>query len=191
MRFFDRELGNVTEAATFLPISSSMMACDNAVRSVPRMSLTVRARRHVIAALSQGMADSEPHAEAEPALAQNQALDDLLLLHSTSWRVDGPAVMVTYIAVISSFGLVRDRWPDARPVRIGLATAVGKPPVASPVEPPEPRYIDVLMHALRHIRFLLETDDTNSAVLDQRWRRHLASLEPALAGMYRRDRDAA
>jgi hypothetical protein len=137
------------------------------------------------------MADSEPHAEAELVLAQNRVLDDLLLLHSTSWRVDGPAIVLTYVAVISSFGIVRDRWSDARPIGTGLADAVGKPPASSPVDPPEPRYIDVLMHALRHIRFLLDTDDMNSAVLDQRWRRHLASLEPALAGMYRQERNAA
>ncbi|TDC96024.1 hypothetical protein [Actinomadura sp. 7K507] len=128
--------------------------------------------------------DSEPHTEVEFILGDHDAVDKAALLHSTSWRVDGPALLVTYMAVIGVTGLIRDRWPNALPVSLDLATAVGKPPTHSPLDPPAPRHIDVLIHGLRHLRFLLETDATNAAALDENWRRHLSGLAPALAGMY-------
>ncbi|WUI00943.1 hypothetical protein OHR68_03730 [Spirillospora sp. NBC_00431] len=129
-------------------------------------------------------ADNEPHAEVEYVLAQQNALGKAVMLHSTSWRVDGPALLLTYMAVIETKGLVRDTWQEALPVSLDLATAVGKPLTHSPVEPPTPRYIDVLIHGLRHLRFLLDTDATNGDALDERWRTHLATLAPALASMY-------
>ena len=129
-------------------------------------------------------ADSEPHTEVEFVLADHDALEKATLFHSTSWRVDGPALLVTYMAVIEVNGLVRDSWPSALPVSLDLATAVGKPPTHSPVEPPAPRHIDVLIHGLRHLRFLLETDVTNASALNEEWRTHLSALEPALVTMY-------
>jgi len=130
------------------------------------------------------MADGEPHAEVELLLYDHDALDDVALLHSTSWRVDEACVLLTYMALIQSSELVRDRWPTARPISLALPEAVGKPPTNAANEPPSPRYIDVLMHGLRHLRFLLDHDATAAAVMDANWRRHLANLEPALAGMY-------
>jgi hypothetical protein len=130
------------------------------------------------------MSDTEPHGEVEMALATNEALDDAVLLHSTSWRTDGQAVVLTYVAVLRCSELVQERWPQARPVSIRLAEAVGKPPTNAPVDAPAPRYIDVLLHGIRHLKFLLETDATNAAALDDNWRTHLSALSPALAGMY-------
>lgn len=128
--------------------------------------------------------DSEPHTEVEFILGDHDALEQTSLMHSTSWRVDGPALLVTYMVVVKVPGLIRDSWPNALPVSLDLATAVGKPPTHSPVDPPAPRHIDVLIHGLRHLRFLLDTDVTNASALDEHWRRHLAALEPALATMY-------
>ena len=130
------------------------------------------------------MADSEPHAEIELELARHDALDDAVLLHSPSWRTDGAAVVLTYVVVVECGAVVRDRWPGARPVGVRLAQLVGHPSAHSPVEPPAPRYVDVLFHALRHLRFLLDTDAANAAALDKWWRRHLATLRPSLSGMY-------
>ena len=42
------------------------------------------------------MADDEPHSEVEYAVSEHMLLDDVALLHSTSWRVDGPRVVLTY-----------------------------------------------------------------------------------------------
>jgi hypothetical protein len=130
------------------------------------------------------MADNEPHSDVEYLLGENEAQSDAVLLHSTSWRVDGPAIVLTYIAVIRCDGLVRDRWANAMPVSSSLTEVVGKPPTNSPIDPPAPRYVDVLMHGLRHLKFLLDTDATNAAALDDTWQRHLAELNPALATMY-------
>jgi hypothetical protein len=136
------------------------------------------------------MADSEPHADVQLLLAQNNVDFHAALVHSTSWRVDGTSVVVTYIAVLRTPGLVLDSWPDAKPVPLELAAAVGRPPVHGPTEVPVPRYVDVLFHGLRHLRFLLDTDATSRQALDGSWRRHLGALTPALARMYE-EADAA
>lgn len=129
-------------------------------------------------------ADSEPHFELDLELFAHGLRDRVTLMHSTSWRVDGPHLIVTYMAVIAVDDLVRGNWPGARPITGALADAVGRPPTHAATEPPAPRYIDVLMHGLRHLRFLLDYDATNSAALDDLWRQHLAPLKPALAAMY-------
>jgi len=130
------------------------------------------------------MADNEPHFDVELELASHHAKDSTTLLHSTSWRVDGSSVVLTYMAVIEAEGFVRDAWPAARPVSLKLAQHVGTPHPHAAIEPPTPRYIDVLLHGLRHLRFLLDTDASAAAVLAEPWPEHLKGLEPALAGMY-------
>ena len=55
-------------------------------------------------------ADSEPHADVELELSRHGALEDAALLHSTSWRVDGPSIVLTYVTVIRCAGLVLDRY---------------------------------------------------------------------------------
>ncbi|MFG2041535.1 hypothetical protein [Dactylosporangium sp. NPDC048998] len=39
------------------------------------------------------MADTEPHAEVE-AISEHDARADATVLHSTSWRVEGPHLIV-------------------------------------------------------------------------------------------------
>ncbi|MFI6522185.1 hypothetical protein ACIBF1_42015 [Spirillospora sp. NPDC050679] len=131
-------------------------------------------------------ADSEPHAEVEYVLSQHGGSDKVDLLHSTSWRVDGPAVYLTYMAVVHCSGLVREEWPNALPIGMELFDAVGKPPEHSPVEAPAPRYIDVLLHGIRHLRFLLDNDTANAAAFSDAWRDQLTRIQPAIATMYDR-----
>src|SRR4051794_7222248 len=83
-------------------------------------------------------ADSEPHAEVELEIAGHDASPGANLLHSTSWRVDGPRVILTYIAVVEVSGLVRDEWPEALPIDLDLAEAVGRPPTNAANEAPTP-----------------------------------------------------
>src|SRR5262249_6249327 len=54
------------------------------------------------------MADSEPHADIDLELADRDVRTDTTFLHSTSWRIDGPFLIVTYLAVVSRPGFVRD-----------------------------------------------------------------------------------
>jgi hypothetical protein len=129
-------------------------------------------------------ADTEPHSEIELLLAEHGAFTTTALLHSTSWRVDGPALVLTYVAVIKTDDLVRSSWPTALPVSSAVTEAVGPAPTHGPAEPPTPRYIDVLRHAIRHLAFLREHDATAAAALPAPWPAHLAQIRPAIAGMY-------
>lgn len=95
------------------------------------------------------MADNEPHASVEAELSDHGVRDDATFLHSTSWRVDGPFLIVTYLAAIERPGLVRDHWPEALPISVNMAKAVGKPPTHAGNEAPAPRHVDVLLHGLR------------------------------------------
>jgi hypothetical protein len=107
------------------------------------------------------------------------------VVHGTSWRPSGPTVILTHIAVVSAPGAVLDRWPAAAPLGADLLAAVGRPPThAATAVPTAVRRIDVLVHALRHVAFLREHDAGIAAALDATWRRHLAPLAPALAGLY-------
>jgi hypothetical protein len=128
--------------------------------------------------------DSEPHFELELEMLGRGVRDKVTMMHSTSWRIDGPRMIVTYMAVVQAPDLVRGLWPGARPITLAMLDAVGKPPAHAPDEPPAPRYIDVLAHGLRHLRFLMDTDAANSAAMGEMMRRHLEPLRPALAGLY-------
>jgi hypothetical protein len=136
------------------------------------------------------MADGDVHFDVEMLLHEH-GIGDATALHSTSWRPDGPSVVLTYMAVIAVSGYVRDLWPDAAPITPALAEAVGKPPTHAATEPPIPRYVDVLFHGIRHLHYLAQMDATNAGAMGPLWQRHLAPLEPALAGMYSEHHEAA
>ena len=68
---------------------------------------------------------------------------------------------------------------------------LGNLPPMPAVEPPTVRYIDVLHHGLRHLRFLTDPssigfDATIARELDETWQQHLTTFEPAIARMYGR-----
>ncbi len=128
-------------------------------------------------------ADSEPHFEVE-LITAGHGLAQPALLHSTSWRPDGPAVVLTYMAVLDCPELALSQWPAALPVSPELLPSVGNPPAHGPAEVPVPRYIDVLFHGIRHLKLLADTDASARGVLTGNWARHLSQLEPALSGMY-------
>ena len=133
------------------------------------------------------MADGDVHYEAE-TLLRGFGLDlaDIGVIHSTSWRPDGPAVVLTYMAVIGTGGYALESWPDAAPVTAALPAAIGKAPPHGAAEVPVPRVADVLLHGIRHLKFLAtdEGDAEAAAALDANWLRHLAPLRPALAQMF-------
>jgi hypothetical protein len=106
------------------------------------------------------------------------------VLHSTSWRPQGPTIVLTYMAVVKAGGYVRERWPAAAPLTAALPAAVGKAPPHGAAEVPVPRLVDVPLHGLRHVRWLMDYDAETSAALDANWRRHLTPLEPALFTMF-------
>lgn len=133
--------------------------------------------------------DSDEHTAAEFELITHGAFAETKLLHSTSWRSDGPAMVTTYLAVVDCPGPVRGHWPDALPVSLALAEIVGRPPTHGPLEPPRVPYYHVLMHGLRHLRYLTDQDGdgfdaTVATSLPGLWTEHLETLRPAIARMY-------
>ena len=128
-------------------------------------------------------ADSEPHAEVDLLLFAN-GMTDPALLHSTSWRPDGPHIVLTYMAVQHTPGLAREGWPGALPVSEDLLPAVGNPTPHGAAEVPVPRHVDVLHHGLRHLAMLLDTDSGARDGLTGHWPGWLQRMRPALAGMY-------
>ena len=64
-------------------------------------------------------ADSEPLFEVKLLVSEYDSRMKLDLIHSTSWRVDGPAVILTWIGIARADGLVIDQWPHALPVTHG------------------------------------------------------------------------
>jgi len=130
-------------------------------------------------------ADGDVHYMVESLMWYHRlAVRGGVMMHSTSWRPDGPHVVLTYIAAIRREGLVMDAWPEAVPITVELARAVGKPAPHGPTEPPVPRYIDVLFHALRHVKYLYDHDATNREAMGALWGQHLEPFEETLAGMY-------
>jgi hypothetical protein len=94
--------------------------------------------------------------------------------------------VLTYMAVVGTTGYVLETWPDAAPVTSALPEAVGKAPPHGAASVPVPRVVDVLLHGLRHLKFLAgpDGDAETAAALDGNWLRHLAPLRPALATMF-------
>ena len=129
--------------------------------------------------------DGDAHYEVVMLLrAYGVDLTDVAVIHSTSWRPDGPTIVLTYVAVVNADGYVLETWADAAPVTSALPAAVGKAPPHAAADVPVPRVVDVLLHGLRHLRFLLDHDAETAGALDGNWRRHLRPLEPALAAMF-------
>jgi hypothetical protein len=130
-------------------------------------------------------ADTDPHAAVEQLLARGGALDDARVIHSTSWRAEDDAVIVTYVAALACPD-VHDHWPGSKPISLDLPGAAG-PPLEHPAAgPPMPDYAHVLLHAVRHMAFLADTDGAAREALTPEWVTHLAAFTPALAGMYER-----
>ena len=141
-------------------------------------------------------ADSDPHGEVELLLASHglrtASMDPgspVRMLHSTSWRPSGTAIVLTYIAEIRCPGYVRDTYPAAKPISLDLAALIGKPETVRATEPPVPTEWHVLLHALRHLRLLTDLtspayDAEVTAGMSREMVRHLAAFSPALAGMY-------
>jgi hypothetical protein len=95
-------------------------------------------------------------------------LPDMFLLHSTSWRWEGTAVVLTFIAAVAKGG------GESRPVSTGeLARGSATAP------PPEIESDQVLNHALRHLAWLGREDAAVRDSLSASWREALSKYVPA------------
>jgi hypothetical protein len=129
-------------------------------------------------------ADEDAYAEID-LLAYGHAPDlALSVIHSTSWRQEASGFVLTFVAIAQAGEFVQDRYPGALPITAELAAAVGPPIPHAADQPPVPRYIDVAFHAVRHLRWLRDTDRPTHDAMSADWLRHLEPFEPALAMMY-------
>lgn len=137
-------------------------------------------------------ADSDPLTECKLLLAQHGiAADQLIEIHGTSTRTDGPRLLSTHYATVESRCPIVQYWPQAQPIDLSLAEDVltasgGRVPPHEPLGTPTPRDFDVLLHALRHLwaRLGYDQDAIDTYADRPLWALHLQSLAPALARMY-------
>lgn len=134
------------------------------------------------------MADSSEHFEVGMLLSEHGIReDDLLWIHSTSWHPDGPRHVDTYLAVVNlGAAIAFERFPHAAPITPDIYDdpEVGKPPTHGATEEPVPRVLDVLFHALGHLKDQMRKNGTTRTALGDTWRVHLEPYEETLAGMY-------
>ena len=93
-----------------------------------------------------------------------------VLVHSTSWRRDGAAVVLSFVVVIAP-GLVGEM--ETAPIgRSELARS------AATEAPPDIAYQQVLEHGLRHMAWLATDDPVVRGELSGPWQTVLASYVP-------------
>lgn len=97
-----------------------------------------------------------------------RSLPESLLVHSTSWRFDRGAVVLTFLAVVPEIGDM-----EAAPVkRSALARN------AEHAAPDAISFGQVLEHALRHLAWLAEDDEVVESTLDAGWLESLGDYTP-------------
>lgn len=98
------------------------------------------------------------------------ALEGVLLVHSTSWRYERDAVVLSFVVVID---------PDA--VGSMDTVPVGRTELARSTAhsaPSEIGHSQVIEHALRHMAWLAAEDDVVKATLDAGWHTVLEAYVP-------------
>ena len=93
-----------------------------------------------------------------------------MLVHSTSWRHDGDAVILSFIVVIDEAAVGAMDSGLIRRAELARSAATAAPTRIDDVQ--------VIEHALRHLAWLAVDDPVVSAELPPRWRTVLADYVP-------------
>jgi hypothetical protein len=93
------------------------------------------------------------------------------LVHSTSWRRDREAVVLSFLVVVDASQVGDDR----ESVPIGRSELARSAATAAPLDI---SYTQVLEHALRHLAWLARDDPVVSAELEHEWQVLLGSYVP-------------
>ena len=125
----------------------------------------------------------DPFWPVKKILRKHGALGSASIIHSSSWRAEDEAIMLTFFAVIDC-PTPKQHWPGAHSVDPLLPEIWGPAIPHAADEAPTPRYSDVLLHAIRHLKFLVDVRAPDVENLPAVWLPHLDGLAPALAGMY-------
>lgn len=94
-----------------------------------------------------------------------------LLVHSTSWRLEGGRVVLTYAVVVERPRVLNENLADEPVSRADLARGDAMGP------PPEIGVSHVLEHAFRHLSWLVKDDPAVRTALPD-WAAFLAGYEP-------------
>jgi hypothetical protein len=115
------------------------------------------------------LADAEHPVEAVERIVTG-LVGPPLLVHSTSWRRDGPAVMLSFVVVIGpeqAAGMASAPIDRAELARSGATRA-----------PASIGQAQVLEHGLRHMAWLAQDDEVVAKRLTGRWRDVLGAYVP-------------
>ncbi len=93
------------------------------------------------------------------------------LVHSTSWRRDREAVILTFLVVLEPAQVPQEQ----ESVPIGRSELARSAATAAPVDI---SYGQVLEHALRHLAWLARDDPVVSAELEREWHAALSGYVP-------------
>jgi hypothetical protein len=116
----------------------------------------------------------EVHGEEHPLETARRivadALPDVLLVHSTSWRWDAGTTTLTFVAVIplDAVGSMGAHSVERADLARSAATEA----------PTSIAYRQVLEHALRHLAWLAKEDEVVKATLSPGWHARLAEYVP-------------
>jgi hypothetical protein len=95
---------------------------------------------------------------------------DPLLVHSTSWRRDRDAVILTFVVAIDSAQALQMQSCSVTPAELARGGATSAPATIGVDQ--------VLEHGLRHLAWLAADDAAVQAVLSEPWRIALAAHTP-------------
>ncbi|MGZ4146927.1 MAG: hypothetical protein ACXVPL_04390 [Actinomycetota bacterium] len=113
--------------------------------------------------------DLDPHETVVDAVAAIPLTP--LMVHSTSWRAVGSAIVVTFLVVVERPAAVPAGCTTDLVARVDLARGLAIGPPAAV------RHSQVVEHGLRHLAWLLREDVAIRDALDG-WRTVLADYEP-------------
>lgn len=100
-----------------------------------------------------------------------RVLGPVRLLHSTSWRWDKQAVVLSFVVVIDPETI--GDMPSMPVERVGLARSTATE------APADIGWLQVLEHGLRHLAWLAADDEAVEEALVDSWRESLAEYVPA------------
>lgn len=113
--------------------------------------------------------DLDPHEVVVDAVADLGLLP--IMVHSTSWRVVHPLLLLTFLVAVEPPQQIPDSFENELVMRTELARgrAIGPPP--------QVHLSQVVEHGLRHLAWLVREDDAIHEAL-VRWSRALSGYEP-------------
>lgn len=115
------------------------------------------------------LADAEHPVEAVEHIAGG-LVGPPLLVHSTSWRREGPAVILSFVVVIGPEQVGSMSSAPIERAQLARSEATRAPAVVG--------WSQVLEHGLRHLAWLAKDDETVAHVLTGRWPDALRAYVP-------------